>query len=157
MSFGKKLVKLGKTGLKAYASYQTGGLSGLATSALKKRAVRSMGSMMLQRSSSFGGGLTALPAVGASYTGGGGRFGGSGMTATFMAPSSAARAARQPRMTKDGKITMRKKHRINPANVKALRRSIRRLKGAEKLFRQVLTVEGKHHAGIKPKTSSRRK
>lgn len=46
----------------------------------------------------------------------------------------------------------RKKYRRqNVGNMKALRRAIRRIQGAEKLFRTVLSVQGKAHAGIKPK------
>jgi hypothetical protein len=50
----------------------------------------------------------------------------------------------------------RKKYRRqNVGNMKALRRAIRRIQGAEKLFRQVLSVQGKAHAGIKPKKGRR--
>jgi len=45
----------------------------------------------------------------------------------------------------------KKYRRQNVGNMKALRRAIRRIQGAEKLFRTVLSVQGKAHAGIKPK------
>lgn len=166
MSFLKKVGKLAKKGAKLYASYQTGGLSNVALSALsKKKAVKMAAMPMLANSlaSKYGGGFTATPAsfvsmgsmasvakkygskalravpyVGTAatvYDVGKGLFGGAGASGTY------------PR---------KKYRRINPANVKALRRSIRRIKGAEKLFRTVLQVQGKHHTGIKPKSRGKR-
>lgn len=167
MSFLKKVGKLAKKGVKLYAAYQTGGLSNVALSALSRKKAVKMAAMPMvasQLSSKFGGGFTAQPAafnmaglatsarvlgskalravpyVGTAatvYEAGKGLFGGSGASGTFGRP--------------------RKKYRrINPGNVKALRRSIRRIKGAEKLFRTVLQVQGKPHAGIKPKTRGKR-
>lgn len=165
MSFLKKAVKFAGKAAKVYASYQTGGLSGLATSALskagKKAKMRAVAPMMAsQLSSKFGGGISAIPA--SFVGGGGGMFAGSGATSKFQLPQISSGggggggfAGPKPRLTKDGRVTMRRRHRINPGNVKALRRSIRRLKQAEKLFRTVLTVQGKPHAGIKPKSRKR--
>lgn len=174
MSFLKKIAKVAKGAVKAYATYQTGGLSGLATSAISKAAKGNRRMVpMLQPM----GGINVIPAAfsgarmgnvmgsiatgigtaadvttilnnlpswsGPAYNGGG--IVGRGTKEMRKALARAAHAA-------GGR---KKYRRINPSNVKALRRSIRRIHGAEKLFRQVLSVQGKHHAGIKTKRGKR--
>lgn len=163
MSFLKKVGKLAKKGVQAYAAYQTGGLSAVATKALSKKVARAKAAPMAMStmlSSKYGGGITAVPA---SFVGTAAKtalkslpYIGTAVTAADLATTAyGAFAGKKPRLTKDGRMTMRKRHTINPANVKALRRSIRRIKGAEKLFRTVLSVQGKAHAGIKPKNRKR--
>lgn len=164
MSFLKKVTKLAKSGLKAYASYQTGGLSGLATSALSKKG--KMPRPMLSNAISQSTGLNVIPAA---YLSGGMETimqlpritrGGMAIKRMMTAATLGAAAEGGAQMVRkrggaSGTFTapgMRKKHRrINPGNIKALRRSVRRIHSAEKMFRQVLSVQGKHHAGIKPK------
>jgi hypothetical protein len=79
---------------------------------------------------------------------------------TGMASGPATKAATAATRTLTQKavqtFTTRKKYRRqNVGNMKALRRAIRRIQGAEKLFRQVLSVQGKSHTGIKPKKKGR--
>lgn len=52
---------------------------------------------------------------------------------------------------KDGSGRCVRNRRMNPANGRAIRRAARRLRAAEKVFRRVLQVEGKHAGKIKPK------
>jgi len=49
-----------------------------------------------------------------------------------------------------------KRKRTNFANIRALNRAIRRVQGAEKIFRKILQVQGKPHGGIRPKAKRRR-
>lgn len=169
MSFFKKVKKLAVKGVKAYAAYQTGGLSQVALNAVKKKPaarVAAAAPMMMQAlSTKYGGGISAVPAAFSIPK-----------VATRVLPALGAVARRVPGVigTAANAITVgsaltnllpntftgkpRKRYRrVNPANIKALRRSIRRIKGAEKLFRQVLTVQGKQHAGVKPKAKASRR
>lgn len=94
----------------------------------------SVGSALLPKQPGFATGLVTGAAAG---------------PATRMAKQVASRAAQAisgPR---------KKYRRQNVGNMKALKRAIRRIQGAEKLFRQVLSVQGKSHTGIKPKKGRR--
>ena len=42
--------------------------------------------------------------------------------------------------------------KMNYSNIRATKRAVRRIKGAEKVFRQILQVQGKKATGIKPRT-----
>lgn len=157
MSFLKKVGRLAKKAVKVYAAYQTGGLSQVAISALsRKKAIRTMAPMMASTlSSKYGGGFTATPASFLSTAGTVGRRALKavpyvGTAATIYDIGKGAIGA-----FGGGAKPKKKYRRINPANIKALRRSIRRIKGAEKIFRQVLVVQGKPSGGIKPKTRKR--
>jgi len=101
---------------------------GIATTAM------SAGKMLLPKKPGFGTGLVTGMASG---------------PATRAASTVATRTAQVAKQVFTGE---RKKYRRqNVGNMKALKRAIRRIQGAEKLFRQVLSVQGKSHTGIKPK------
>lgn len=53
------------------------------------------------------------------------------------------------RYTKDGKLI----RRMNPLNIRALRKAIRRVGSAERLFKSVFTISG---GQVRPKTRRRR-
>lgn len=75
-----------------------------------------------------------------------------GVLAGVAARPAARATGKAAASVKEAVFGEKKKYRrINPGNAKALRRAIRRIKSAEKLFRQVLTVQGKKATGIKPK------
>lgn len=73
--------------------------------------------------------------------------------ATRTATAAARSVARQATQAFTG--PRKKYRRQNPANVKALRRAVRRIEAAEKLFRSVLSVQGKKSTGIKTKKKGR--
>lgn len=52
---------------------------------------------------------------------------------------------KQPRYTKKGKLTYRRKPHMHVTNVHALRRSVRRLKGFKKISTRVMRELGVHH------------
>lgn len=105
---------------------------GLATTAM------SAGKALLPKKPGFGTGLVTGMASG---------------PATRTAAAATQKVAQKATQYFTGE---RKKYRRqNVGNMKALRRAIRRIQGAEKLFRQVLSVQGKGHAGIKPKKRKR--
>jgi hypothetical protein len=54
--------------------------------------------------------------------------------------------ARAPRGSVVGRVG-RRYRRTNPGNVKALRRAVRRITSAEKMFRKVLHLTKPHHTG----------
>ena len=58
-------------------------------------------------------------------------------------------------LAKNGSGKCVRNRRMNPANGRAIGRATRRLKAAEKMFRRVLSVEGKHAGKIKPKARKR--
>lgn len=163
MSFFKKLKKVAKTAAKAYVTYQTGGLSAVAERALSKKGKARGLPVPMMQSMTQSGGITALPAS----------FVGLGAPVLTQLPRIAGPAIRYGKKALGalglggaaevgaglvrgiGGTTRRKYRRINPCNIKALRRSIRRIHGAEKVFRQVLSVQGKKSAGIKPKHRKR--
>lgn len=58
-------------------------------------------------------------------------------------------------LAKDGSGRCVRNRSMNAGNARAAKRAVRRIKAAEKLFRQILTVQGKPHAGIKPKARRR--
>lgn len=57
---------------------------------------------------------------------------------------------------KDGSGKCVRNRRMNPANGRAIRRATSRLRAAEKMFRRVLKVEGKHTGKITPKGGRKR-
>lgn len=105
---------------------------GLATSAL------SVGKAMLPKKPGFGTGLVTGMASG---------------PATKYAAQTAQKAAQKAAEVWQG--PKKKYRRQNPANIKALRRAISRIEKAEKLFRSVLSVQGKKSTGVKPKKRGR--
>jgi len=91
---------------------------------------------------SFPGGMT----VSSAYTGGGrgGKFGGGTRLATFQAGQAAAAAVGGVcpsgfHPAKDGSGKCVRNRRMNVANPRALRRSMRRVQGFEKLARRTIT------------------
>jgi len=80
---------------------------------------------------------------------------------TFMTPDGQIhdKTWRQGKghITKRGVWSNRRRPRMNPMNVRAARRAVRRIHSAEKLFRQILSVAhpGKAHGRIAPKRSKR--
>lgn len=162
MSFLKKLKKVAKTAGKAYLTYQTGGLSAVAAKALSKKGRAPTLPIPMMQSMVQSGGLAALPTTFASTTPLLKNIGKKALRAVPFVGTAATLYDIGSDIVGASKATVtkafggrRKYRRINPGNVKALRRSIRRLHGAEKLFRQVLSVQGKKHAGIKPKHRKR--
>lgn len=53
-------------------------------------------------------------------------------------------------------VQKKKYRRMNPMNIKALRRAVRRVDAAEKQFKKVLMVQGKKATGVKPRPPRRR-
>lgn len=98
----------------------------------------SVGSALLPKQPGFATGLVTGAAAG---------------PATRMATSAAKQVASRAAQAISG--PRKKYRRQNVGNMKALKRAIRRIQGAEKLFRQVLSVQGKSHTGIKPKKGRR--
>jgi len=96
-------------------------------------SIGSIGMSMLPKKPTFGLGLATGMAAG---------------PATRTAASAASKVTQRVTQAWTGK---KKYRRQNVGNMKALRRAIRRIQGAEKLFRTVLSVQGKSHTGIKPK------
>lgn len=71
-----------------------------------------------------------------------------------VAPAANGRCPSGFHPARDGRGCV-KNRRMNPANGRAIRRAVRRLKSAEKTFRKVLQVQGKHAGKIKPKARKR--
>lgn len=162
MSFLKKVKKLAKKAGKAYLAYQTGGLSAVATQALSKKGRRPSLPVPMMQSMVQSGGLAALPTTTFASAPLLKTIGKKALRAVPFVGTAATLYDIGSDIVGAGKGTVarafggrRKYRRINPGNIKALRRSIRRIHGAEKLFRQVLSVQGKKSAGIKPKHRKR--
>lgn len=83
-------------------------------------------------------------------------LGGLGAAGTVVATRDVVRAARGPSISATATIgedgEPKKYRRMNPTNARALRRAMRRLEGAEKIFRKVFAFNhGKAPVKVRPK------